>query len=121
MRILLAEDERDMNKIITKKLISEGYGVDSCFDGEEALLYIESSDYDGIILDIMMPKLDGFNVGTILSREKIENHIWSYDYDGGSNIVDVYIRYLRKKIDAGYDKKLIHTVRGTGYVIREML
>ena len=224
MRILLAEDEKDMNNIVTKKLISEGYGVDSCFDGEEALLYIESSDYDGIILDIMMPKLDGFtvvskmrekgidtpvlfltardevsdrvkgldlgandyivkpfyfdelmarirvmtrfkagkisnilgiadltvdigshivkrgntdiylsskeyaileymmyNVGTILSREKIENHIWSYDYDGGSNIVDVYIRYLRKKIDEGYDKKLIHTVRGTGYVIREIL
>ena len=44
---------------------------------------------------------------------------WSYDYEGGSNVIDVYIRYLRKKIDAGYEKKLIHTVRGTGYVMRE--
>ena len=224
MRILLAEDERDLNGIISKKLVSDGYGVDSCFDGEEALMYIENTDYDVIILDVMMPKQDGFtvvskmrtkgidtpvliltardsvedrvkgldlgandylikpfsfeellarirvmtrfkagktsniisvgdlkidigshtvkrgnniidlsakeyavleymiyNIGIVLSREKIENHIWSYSYEGGSNLVDVYIRYLRKKIDVGYDSKLIHTVRGSGYVIRESL
>ncbi len=222
MRILLAEDERDMNKIITKKLVSEGYAVDSCFDGETALDYIVNTDYDVVILDIMMPKMDGFsvlstmrtkcietptifltardavsdrvkgldlgandylvkpfsfeelmarirvmtrlksgsftsilsvsdltldisshivkrgetvinlsakeyallkymmyNVGIVLSREKIENHIWNYDYEGGTNVVDVYIRYLRKKIDSDYDIKLIHTVRGSGYVLRE--
>ncbi len=222
MRILLAEDERDMNKIITKKLVSEGYAVDSCFDGQEALEYIESTDYDVVILDIMMPKRDGFsvletmrskrietpvifltardavsdrvkgldlgandylvkpfsfeelmarirvmtrlkagkstsilsiadlsldtsshivkrggtvinlsakeyailkymmyNTGIVLSREKIENHIWNYDYEGGTNVVDVYIRYLRKKIDSEYAIKLIHTVRGSGYVLRE--
>ncbi len=224
MRILLAEDERDMNKIITKKLVSEGYSVDSCHDGLEALEYILSTDYDAVILDIMMPKQDGFdvinkmraegidtpvifltardaiadrvkgldlgandylvkpfsfeelmarirvitrlkagkstslltvadlsidisshivkrgntvinlsakeyailkymmyNTGIVLSREKIENHIWNYDYEGGTNVVDVYIRYLRKKIDSDYDKKLIHTVRGSGYVLREEL
>ena len=59
------------------------------------------------------------NAGIVLSREKIENHIWNFDYEGGTNVVDVYIRYLRKKIDEGYDKKLIHTVRGRGYVLRE--
>ena len=59
------------------------------------------------------------NRGIVLSREKIENHIWNFDYTGGTNVVDVYIRYLRKKIDEGYDKKLIHTIRGTGYVLRE--
>ena len=59
------------------------------------------------------------NKGIVLSREKIENHIWNYDYEGGTNVVDVYIRYLRKKLDDGFDKKLIHTVRGTGYVLRE--
>ena len=59
------------------------------------------------------------NNGIVLSREKIEDHIWNYDYEGGTNVVDVYIRYLRKKIDEGYDKKLIHTVRGMGYVLRE--
>ena len=58
------------------------------------------------------------NKGTILSREKIENHVWNFDYSGGTNVIDVYIRYLRKKIDDGYDTKLIHTVRGMGYVIR---
>ena len=224
MRVLIAEDERDMNNIIKKKLTSEGYGTDSCFDGEEALSFIELTDYDVIILDIMMPKKDGFtvvaemrakgintpvifltardtvadrvkgldigandylvkpfsfeelmarirvmtreksgditnilsvgdlsidcsshivkrgndiinlsakeytvleymmyNAGVVLTREKIESHIWSYDYEGSSNVIDVYIRYLRKKIDNDYDKKLIHTVRGSGYVIREEL
>ena len=61
------------------------------------------------------------NSGIVLSRERISNHIWNYDYEGGSNIVDVYIRYLRKKIDDGFEKKLIHTVRGVGYVLREEL
>ena len=55
----------------------------------------------------------------MLSREQIEEHIWNYDYMGSSNMVDVYIRYLRKKIDDGHEKKLIQTVRGAGYVLRE--
>ncbi|WP_330672193.1 response regulator transcription factor [Aminicella lysinilytica] len=58
------------------------------------------------------------NKGMILSREKIEEHIWNYDYEGSSNIVDVYIRTLRRKIDADYQEKLIQTVRGMGYVIK---
>ena len=62
MRILLAEDEKDLNMIITKKLKKDGYSVDSCFDGEEALAYINAADYDCIILDVMMPLLDGFGV-----------------------------------------------------------
>ena len=222
MRILFAEDERDLNDIITKKLTSQGYSVDSVYDGEEAIDILSYTDYDAVILDIMMPKADGFavlralrskgkntpvlfltardsvqdrvagldsgandylvkpfsveellariramtrtafgvsdsllsvgdltmdtaakvvkrggkeiplsakeyalleylmhNAGIVLSREQIENHIWNFDYEGGTNVVDVYIRYLRKKIDEGYDKKLIHTVRGRGYVLRE--
>lgn len=55
----------------------------------------------------------------VLSRETLNQHIWNYDYDGNSNIIDVYIRYLRKKIDEGHAVKLIHTIRGQGYVIRE--
>lgn len=58
------------------------------------------------------------NQGIVLSREKIEQHIWNYDYEGGSNLVDVYIRYLRRKIDEAYTPKLIHTVRGAGYVLK---
>lgn len=57
--------------------------------------------------------------GQVLSRETLNQHIWNYDYDGNSNIIDVYIRYLRKKIDEGHAIKLIHTIRGQGYVIRE--
>lgn len=222
MRLLVVEDEKDLNKIISLKLRSEGYSVDSCFDGEEAEDHIAFVEYDGIILDIMMPKKDGLtllrelrekennvpvllltakdavsdkvngldtgasdylvkpfsfdelcariramlrkasnaasnvffvgglsvdtaskkvtrdgqnielsakeyalleymviNKGIVLSREKIENHIWNFDYEGGTNVIDVYISYLRKKIDSGFEKKLIHTVRGSGYVIRE--
>ena len=57
--------------------------------------------------------------GVVLSRERIENNLWNYDYEGGTNVVDVYVGYLRKKIDAGFSKKLIHTVWGTGWVLRE--
>lgn len=222
MRILICEDEKDLNKIISKRLGSEGYAVDSCFDGEESLYYIENTPYDLVILDVMMPKKDGFsvvkamrnkninvpvlfltakdttndlvmgldlgandymvkpfsfdellarcrvlirtkpqqnthilqvsdlemntssrqvtrngrninlstreyaileymlyNINVVLTREQIETHIWSYDYEGGTNLVNVYIRYLRKKIDDPFAKKLIQTVRGSGYVIRE--
>lgn len=222
MRILVAEDERDLNRIIAQKLTAEGYSVDTCYDGQEALDYIEAADYDAVILDIMMPKANGLEVllrmrakdnrtpvlfltardavfdrvlgldsgandylvkpfafdelmarlrvltresgghatnvftagdlamdvtshtvtrggreivlsakefaileyllrnkGAVLSREKIESHIWNFDYEGGSNVVDVYIRYLRKKIDDGFAPKLIHTVRGVGYTIKE--
>ena len=70
MRVLLAEDEEDLNFIITQKLRSEGYSVDSCYDGEEALDALAVVDYDAIILDIMMPKIDGLEV--LLSLI----HIW---------------------------------------------
>lgn len=224
MRILVAEDERDMNRLIKKTLEKEGYGVDSCYDGEEAMEYLSGAEYDAVILDIMMPKKDGhevlkwlrkrgstlpvlfltakdsiadrvagldlgaddylikpfdfdellarirvmtrrkmgqktsvieigdlkidaaghtvsrgsrtielsskeyaileymaLNQGRVLSREQIENHIWNFDYSGGSNVVDVYISYLRKKIDGRESVKLIHTVWGTGWVLKEEL
>ena len=73
---------------------------------------LSSREFD--ILEYLMR-----NQGVVLSREKIEQHIWNYDYAGGSNIVDVYIRYLRKKVDADYSCKLIHTIRGAGYVLRQ--
>ena len=62
MRLLVAEDEKDLNMLITKKLIAEGYSVDSCFNGEEAETFIRTAEYDGIILDIMMPKKDGLSL-----------------------------------------------------------
>ena len=221
MRILVIEDEVNLNDIIVKKLKLEHYGVDTCFDGKEALEYILSTEYDVIIMDVMLPKMNGFeilkrmrskniktpvllltakdsiedrvegldsgaddylvrpfafdellarirvllrrtsnnasnifkignltvdcgaykvfrdnipiklstreftileymirNKDKVLSREKIEQHIWNYDYEGGTNVVDVYIRYLRRKIDDNFNPKLIHTVRGVGYILK---
>lgn len=222
MRILLAEDETDLNEIIEKRLHYAGYSVDSCTNGDDALYYAQSCDYDAIIMDIMMPKLDGIsalkamrsakintpvilltakhdikdrvagldagaddylvkpfafdellarirvllrrhsdnstnvfqisdlivdcskktvtrqgnpielsnkefavleylvrNQGIVISKEKIEEHICNFDFEGDSSVIRVYIRYLRKKIDDGYEKKLIHTVRNSGYVIKD--
>ena len=62
MRLLVAEDQKDLNDIITKTLVRNHYTVDSCFDGEEALDYLEMAEYDAVILDIMMPKRDGLSV-----------------------------------------------------------
>ena len=70
MRVLLAEDEQDLNNIIVKKLKSEGYTVDACFDGEEALDFIEMAEYDVIILDIMMPKMDGLELVREMRRRE---------------------------------------------------
>lgn len=62
MRILVVEDEKDLNKIITKRLQNEGYSVDSCFDGEQALLFLSVGEFDAVIMDIMMPVLSGIEV-----------------------------------------------------------
>ncbi|MEI8191836.1 MAG: response regulator transcription factor [candidate division NC10 bacterium] len=59
------------------------------------------------------------NAGRVLTRTAITEHVWDYDFDSGTNVIDVYVNYLRKKIDAGYGPKLLHTVRGAGYVLRE--
>ena len=59
------------------------------------------------------------NKGIVLTRDKIEQNAWDFNYEGGSNIVDVYIRYLRQKIDSNSDVKLIHTKRGVGYVLTD--
>lgn len=221
MRILFAEDEPALREVTVKRLKAEGFGVDGCRDGREALDYLDSTDYDVVILDIMMPGIDGLTVlrtlrsrgntvpvmlltardavadrvggldagaddyltkpfefaeltarirallrrnsdnktdtasvadltvefstrkvtrggveislssrefalleslirhkGAILSRTQLENQVWDFGFEGGSNIVDVYIRYLRKKIDDPFEKKLIHTVRGAGYTLR---
>ncbi len=222
MRILVVEDEKNMNRLISEAMEDEKYSVDSCFDGAEALDYAMAADYDVIILDVNLPRIDGFTVverlrdggcaspvlfltardsvmdkvtglnaggdyyltkpfsfdelravvkvmarkytgnktneytvgdlvvdtaaktvtrggaaidlttkefalleymirnkGVVLTREMIENNLWNFDYEGGTNVVDVYIGYLRRKIDKGRDSKLIHTVWGTGWVLRE--
>lgn len=59
------------------------------------------------------------NKNQVLSRDQIISHVWGYDFSGDTNVVDVYIRYLRKKIDYPYDLPLIHTYRGVGYSLKE--
>lgn len=75
---------------------------------------IELSAKEFSILEYMIR-----NKGIVLSREKIEQNAWDFNYEGGSNIVDVYIRYLRQKIDSNSDIKLIHTKRGVGYILTD--
>lgn len=96
MRILIAEDEKDLNRLIVSKLEAEHYSVDRCFDGEEALSYLTSAEYDLAILDIMMPKLDGLTllrtlrksgigcpVLLLTARDSIEDRVT--DLDSGAN------------------------------------
>lgn len=218
MRVLVVEDEKDLNSIICSKLVKEGYNVDACYDGQAALDYMEAENYDGAIMDIMIPNKDGITVlremrtagiqvpvlfltaktetqdivrgldagasdymikpfefselmarlrvmlrtqnpvnenvitcgslvvdmnnrqairdgkvidltvreyaileylarnrNVVVTREQIRVNIWNIDDDVNSNVIDVYIRYLRRKIDDNYEEKLIHTIRGVGY------
>lgn len=218
MRVLVVEDEKDLNSIICSKLVKEGYNVDACYDGQAALDYMEAENYDGAIMDMMIPNKDGITVlremrnagiqvpvlfltaktetqdivrgldagasdymtkpfefselmarlrvmlrtqnpvnenvitcgslvvdmnnrqairdgkvidltvreyaileylarnrNVVVTREQIRVNIWNIDDDVNSNVIDVYIRYLRRKIDDNYEEKLIHTIRGVGY------
>jgi DNA-binding response OmpR family regulator len=221
MRVLLVEDEKKLASLIKKALESAKFSVDAVHDGQEALDFATAYSYDLIILDILLPRKNGFEIigelrkkrvqspvlmltakdsledkilgldlgaddyltkpfdfgellarlrallrreirekpvvfelgdlrldpkthrvtrgmrdirltlreysllefflrrkNQILSRETIIEHVWDSSFEGMPNIVDVYINYLRKKIDAGFSSKLIHTIRGAGYVLR---
>ena len=96
MRILIAEDQRDLNQLLKKRLKEAGYSVDACFDGEEAQYFLEHTDYDAAILDIMMPKKDGLAVlksvrqrGNDLpimfltARDSIADRVQGLDLGGG--------------------------------------
>ncbi len=222
IRILVVEDEPSLLNTIVRRLREEGYAVDSAMDGESAASLVKMVEYDCIVLDLMIPVLDGMtflkrlrdagistpvliltaigdvkakvrgldmgaddyltkpfsfdellarirallrrtgesretvlkvgdlvldtgkkvvmrdgrrieltakeyaileylmrNKGQVLTKLQILDHVWNFDFEYNSNIVEVYIRYLRRKIDDGFEKKLIHTVRGIGYTIRE--
>lgn len=221
MRLLIVEDEKDLRDLLSKRL-KKDYSVDSCGDGKTALDYLDVYTYDVILLDIMLPEMDGLsvlktirgrgvntqvilltakgsvaervegldagaddylvkpfayeelqarlrvllrrgnlghsnilrvgeltmdtvtknvyrgeksilltskeymileymmrNAGCVLTRSQLEQNAWNDSFEGGSNIVDVYIRYLRKKLDSGFEHKMIQTVRGMGYRLEE--
>lgn len=219
MRILVVEDERKISSYLKRGLEEQGYAVDTAFTGREALDWAEAAPYDIIILDIMLPEMDGLTVcrelrkrdthtpilmltardsvddrvngldagaddylvkpfalkellarlramsrrnaeqtktstlqladlsldtltrrvkrgdklieltakeyavlecllrepERVLARTQIAEHVWNYDVFNQSNVVDVYIKNLRRKIDDDFDQKLIHTIRGAGY------
>ncbi len=222
MRILVVEDEKKVAAFIAKGLREENYVVDVVYDGEEGVFMALENDYDLIVLDLMLPKLDGMevlrrvrnnrntvpvliltakdsvddivagleggsddyltkpfdfaellarirallrrsqdqkitilkvadltlnpltrevkrgdkaieltskeyalleyfmrNVNRVLSRTLINEHVWNYEFDPTTNVIDVYVNYLRKKIEQGHKKKLIYTVRGAGYIMKE--
>lgn len=220
MRILIVEDERRLSNIIKKGFVEDGFAVDQAYDGEEGQYLAEGEQYDLIVLDIMLPKMDGLQLckelrkkniktsilmltaksttedkvagldsgaddyitkpfsfvefrsrvhalirrshqetsptlqiedlevdplkhivkrgektinltpkefavlelllrhrGEVVSRTMIIEHVWDYNFDGMSNVVDVFVVTLRKKIDSGSKRKLIQTVHGVGYKI----
>ena len=222
MRILVVEDEKKVSGFIRRGLKEEGYAVDVAADGEEGHYLASTNEYDLLILDIMLPKLDGLtlcqqlrdrdytgpilflsakdtvkdkvagldsgaddyltkpfafeellarvrallrkrqsmpqtllevedlvldtvshkvtrsgteiplttkeyalleyfmrNAGTVITRTMISEHVWDINFDTFTNVIDVYINYLRNKIDKDQKVKLIHTIRGRGYVLRK--
>ena len=222
MRILVVEDEKKTASFIRKALQAEGFAVDMCGNGDDALAAAAATPFDALVLDIMLPGRDGLsvlsqlrerknatpvlllsargevnervaglnagaddylpkpfviaelvarvralvrrggdnksivlrladlaldtishevkrgnakieltvreyrllefllrNTGRICGRMSIIEKVWDYDFDPGTNLVDVYVKRLREKIDDGFEPKLLHTVRGIGYVMRE--
>mgnify|MGYP001567619799 CR=1 FL=1 len=222
MRILIIEDEKKIADFIRRGLKEEGYAADVAYDGEDGHFRAKTSPYDLIILDLMLPKMDGItlckklrsekittpilmltaksevkdkvtgldsgaddyiakpfafeellarirallrksesgtstrlklddleldlvthkvtragreinltskeyalleymmrNPGAIVTRTMISEHVWNADFDTFTNVIDVYVNYLRNKIDAPFKKKLIQTIRGRGYIIKE--
>ncbi len=220
MKILIVEDEQRLGALLKKGLEEQSYAVDLCFDGEEGLYMAETYPYDAVLLDVMMPKMDGFTVlenlreqgigvpvlmltarsevesrvkglnrgaddyipkpfdftellarltavirrnkgqpvsrvqaadlcldlnaktafreekeivlsakeyavleylvlnkGRVISRTEFSEHVYDGDFDLDSNIIDVYINKLRKKVDKGHEHRLILTKRGVGYYI----
>jgi DNA-binding response OmpR family regulator len=222
MRLLIVEDDRKLAEFVARGLRAERFAVDLAADGLEGLRYLESYEYDLIVLDLMLPQLSGGELlrrlrrshpslpvlvltardatedkvrhfeagaddyltkpfdfaellvrikallrrtpapradvlrigdlevnrltqqvrragerieltskeygvleylltspGRVFSRTMILEHVWDQSFEGVTNIVDVYVRYLRRKLDDPFQTKLIHTVRGVGYCIRE--
>ena len=111
LRVLLRKPTGDKTSVLQVGDLQLRLDTRQVFRGGQAL-QLSSKEFS--LLRYMMQ-----NAGIVLSRDTLEQHVWDYDYSGGSNVIDVYIRYLRRKIDDGHAKKYIHTVRGCGYVLKD--
>src|SRR2546423_1662373 len=111
MRILVVEDFQMLRESLTQGLREEGFAVDAAPDGKEGLWQANSGQYDVIILDL--------RTGQVVSRTDIWEHVYDFNSAVESNVVDVFIGHLRKKIERQDLPKLIHTRRGQGYVLAE--
>ena len=114
-RIRVALKRKGASAAVSRQLTVGKVTIDQdrhevCVDGNP----VELTNYEFELLRILME-----NCNIVLDRERLINEIWGYDYDGETNVVDVYIRHLRTKIDDKYGIKLIQTIRGVGYVIKE--
>ena len=110
IRVLLRRNTDNASNIFTLSNLTVNCNSHEVFRDNTS---IKLSTREFTILEYMIR-----NKEKALSREKIEQHIWDYNYEGGTNVVDVYIRYLRKKIDDNFSPKLIHTIRGIGYILK---
>src|SRR5947208_2078242 len=122
MRVLVIEDEIKMAGLLRRGLAEEGLSVDVARSGEDALIRARATDYDEIELSAKeFALLETFmrQPGRVLSRFQLLEHAWNYSYESRSNVVDVYVRYLREKLDRPFGVESIETVRGAGYRLRE--
>ena len=121
-KILIIEDEKNLARFVELELKHEGFETEVRFDGRsgvEAALD-ENEEWDIILLDLYELLVELMeNINVVLSRETLLNTVWGYEPGIETNVVDVYIRYLRNKIDVPSQESYIQTVRGTGYVMRK--
>src|SRR5436190_1583047 len=109
MRVLVVEDELRMASLIRRGLVREGLAADVARAGEEVRL----SAKEFALLETFMRR-----PGEVLSRLHLLEHAWDFAYENRSNVVDVYVRHLRRKIDEPFGKRSLETVRGAGYRLR---
>src|SRR6267142_2588831 len=129
VRILVVEDDRKVARFVRQGLCEEGHAVEIAADGPEALdlalgdpatrqvtrgeRRIELTARQYTLLEYFLR-----NPGRVLSRQMIGQHVWGLAFDAESNVIDVSVGYLRRKIDRDPERRLLHTVRGAGYVLQ---
>jgi DNA-binding response OmpR family regulator len=116
-RLLVVEDDPNIPELLSASLRLAGFEVASATGGLEAINATQRHRPDLVVLDVMLPDLDGFEVARRLRKAQILDYVWNYDFRGDSSIVESYVSYLRRKVDA-VEPRLIHTIRSVGYVLR---